>query len=89
VVVIGIGYRQVLVQQPEDALGEYIAEFLVPGSGRGDEGVVRKLIHPAGHGGWLQPLIAIEQEEPVVVIDVGEERVAAVQVHGERATADE
>src|SRR5487761_1074103 len=89
VILVGIGHRSVLVEQPVDPLGQHVTQLLVPGPFRSSKRIIRMLDDLAGNRGGLYPFVAIQQEKPVVVVDVRKERVAPPYIDGERSAADE
>ncbi|MFD5829302.1 hypothetical protein [Lentzea sp. NPDC060358] len=86
---VGLPQRSALVQEPEQPFGQDIAELLHAGPLDAVEGVVRILHRYAGDRCGAQ-LFVTKEEEPVLVVDVGEERRRGRSgVHRERTSTHE
>ncbi|GAB3864541.1 hypothetical protein GCM10027610_113060 [Dactylosporangium cerinum] len=68
-----------VVEEGVDAFGEGVAELLAAGPDGVAEGVVFLLGDLADRGDGVDA-VAVEQEEPVLVVDVGEERGGPVDL---------
>ena len=79
---ISVRGRPILVQQPKKAFGEHIAEFLClcPLETVGVVGILEDSPHGRDR---LQSLLRIQDEEPVLVVDVGEKGAVTFDVDGE------
>src|SRR5256714_6624388 len=81
-------YPLTVVEQREDSLGEVVPELLATGPLRIGERVVGLLVRRTELGDRAQPDV-VEEEQPVLVVDLGKERLDPVHPDGERTAADE
>src|SRR5690242_4417217 len=88
VAVIGIGDLAAIVERGEESLGEDVAELLTPSTDGTGEGVVRLLERDSDLAHRPEHRLS-DEEEPVLVVDLGKERVDPIGRHGQCATADE